>query len=77
MKIKELPKLLGIMMQIRQDPLLIDAPLLDIVYKLKVMLFLGKTRNKVLLLTPMLKQNIDPWLWLLVNLFGSNNFFKS
>ena len=77
MKIKELPKLLGIVMQIRQDPLLIDAPLLDIVYKLKVMLFLGKTRNKVLLLTPMLKQNIDPWLWLLVNLFGSNNFFKS
>lgn len=65
MKIKELPKLLGIVMQIRQDPLLIDAPLLDIVYKLKVMLFLGKTRNKVLLLTPMLKQNIDPWLWLL------------
>jgi len=47
MKIKEASKSLGIVMWTRQDPLLRDTLLEDIVSSLEEILFLGKVRNKM------------------------------
>lgn len=43
---------------------------LAIVYSLEGISFLGKARNKVMLLDQVLKQNIEQWLLPRVNLFG-------
>ena len=44
---------------------------------LEGILFLGRARNKLLLLDPVRRLNIDLWLWLHVNLCGLNNFSKN
>lgn len=59
MRIKEILKYVGIVMLIRQVALKTDDPPLDIVYHLEEILSFEKTRNKVLLLDQVQKQNIE------------------
>ena len=57
-------------MQIGQlIPLIVDL-LQDIVFFWVILLFLGEARDKHLLLVPALKQNIEHWQLLQLNLFG-------
>ena len=62
-------------MQIRQViPLIVDL-LQDIVFFWVILLSLGETRNKQSLLVPALKQNIDHWQLLQLNLFSYFGYY--
>ena len=63
-------------MQIGQViPLIVDL-LQDIVFFWVILLSLGEARNKQSLLIPTLKQNIEHWQLLQLNLFGYVGYFR-
>ena len=63
-------------MQIGQViPLIIDL-LQDIVFFWVILLSLGEARNKRSLLVPALKQNIEHWQLLQLNLFGYVGYYR-
>jgi len=76
MRTREILKSLGIVRQIGLVvPLTKDLPHY-IVYYLEGTLYLGKTRNKVLLLDLVQKLSIDVWPYLHVKLCGLNKSFQ-
>ena len=63
-------------MQIGQViPLIVDL-LQDIVFFWVILLSLGEARNKQSLLVPTLKQNIEHWQLLQLNLFGYVGYYR-
>ena len=63
-------------MQIGQViPLIVDL-LHDIVFFWVILLSLGEARNKQSLLVPALKQNIEHWQLLQLNLFGYVGYYR-
>ena len=63
-------------MQIEQMiPLIVDL-LQDIVFFWMILLSLGEVRNKRSLLVPALKQNIEHWQLLQLNLFGYVGYYR-
>ena len=63
-------------MQIGQViPLIVDL-LQDIVFFWVILLSLGEVRNKRWLLIPALKQNIEHWQLLQLNLFGHIGYYR-
>jgi len=77
MVIVTIVKLYVIQMLIGQDLHLIEYLLLDIVFLLVIILFLGKARNNMLWQDLVLKQNIELWPQLPVSLFDLNIYLKN